>query len=532
MVQYSEDPEGRSLSVYKDGTRVQKFPDGTVIKLSPGGAKIQKNPNGTKIELSPDGSTKQTAPNGVTVQTFGDGSQLQRSPFTGIEYHIFPDGTMTQINPDGSKLEHALDGSVYFSPAASSEKFLLGVSPGAPAADAATVFQSSMLDAHNRYRADHSAPALEWDHGLAEDAQKQADECEANSMMVHGNNSDQGQNIFMSKPPSSGEAVTAAWYCEIKDYDFDTHQSTGGMTAHFSQVVWCGTRKIGAARSASGQFVVANYSPAGNWEGQEPGNVFRQGAQQGDGQRLAGEQKPADEMDEVVVELEEVLRVHNEAGELEHEVVATSDAEAAATSAQESAWIHREAAEEERVEAAAREAREAKAVAMEDAAVRKAEAVARQRSEAAEAAARVAARVAKKAEAAGAARATARQQAASCLAADTASRKEAARKDTETAAIKEAETAARKEAEVAAREKRVAQAAAARAASKAEKQKAGAAERECASQGSASKSPARPTSFMAMKRHLIKAGVDSQRVDQCLGKYELVRLASEHNVSI
>eukprot|EP00658_Telonema_sp_P-2_P039966 TRINITY_DN2858_c0_g1_i2.p1 TRINITY_DN2858_c0_g1~~TRINITY_DN2858_c0_g1_i2.p1 ORF type:complete len:392 (+),score=66.42 TRINITY_DN2858_c0_g1_i2:172-1347(+) len=137
--------------------------------------------------------------------------------------------------------------------------------------------RTSMLEAHNRYRANHNAPPLEWDDGLAAYAQRQADECEARSMLFHGNNPNQGQNAFMSYPPSSGDKATSDWYSEIRNYDFGSHRSNGGAVGHFTQVVWRGTTKIGAGRSASGQFIVANYSPPGNYMGEEPRNVFPPG---------------------------------------------------------------------------------------------------------------------------------------------------------------------------------------------------------------------------------------------------------------
>ena len=48
------------------------------------------------------------------------------------------------------------------------------------------------------------------------------------------------------------------------------HRSTGGVVGHFTQVVWRGSTHVGAAVSPNGQFVVANYSPPGNWMGQVP----------------------------------------------------------------------------------------------------------------------------------------------------------------------------------------------------------------------------------------------------------------------
>jgi len=45
-------------------------------------------------------------------------------------------------------------------------------------------------------------------------------------------------------------------------------------TGHFTQLVWKGTLKVGMARSRCGNFIFANYFPAGNMQGQFQQNVF------------------------------------------------------------------------------------------------------------------------------------------------------------------------------------------------------------------------------------------------------------------
>ena len=69
-----------------------------------------------------------------------------------------------------------------------------------------------------------------------------------------------------------GKSATKSWYDEVKLYNFNG----GGFsmaTGHFTQVVWKASRKlgVGVATKNGKTFVVANYSPAGNF-----GNEYRQ----------------------------------------------------------------------------------------------------------------------------------------------------------------------------------------------------------------------------------------------------------------
>jgi hypothetical protein len=92
-------------------------------------------------------------------------------------------------------------------------------------------------------------------------------------MIAHGNQNGAGLNVFMSMPAPTGSAAADDWYSEIKNYDFGSGRSKGGAVGHFTQLVWAGSTRVGVARSSNGQFVVANYSPAGNFMGRERQNV-------------------------------------------------------------------------------------------------------------------------------------------------------------------------------------------------------------------------------------------------------------------
>jgi hypothetical protein len=74
-----------------------------------------------------------------------------------------------------------------------------------------------------------------------------------------------------------GAEATDAWYNEIKLYNF--YRPGFSMdTGHFTQVVWKGSQKVGVGFAITGDgkslYVVAQYSPPGNYQGQFGQNVL------------------------------------------------------------------------------------------------------------------------------------------------------------------------------------------------------------------------------------------------------------------
>eukprot|EP00747_Dinoflagellata_sp_TGD_P162164 gnl/TRDRNA2_/TRDRNA2_179469_c0_seq1.p1 gnl/TRDRNA2_/TRDRNA2_179469_c0~~gnl/TRDRNA2_/TRDRNA2_179469_c0_seq1.p1 ORF type:complete len:194 (-),score=39.88 gnl/TRDRNA2_/TRDRNA2_179469_c0_seq1:459-1040(-) len=158
-------------------------------------------------------------------------------------------------------------------------------SGGAPAAGKFSGIDiQKCLDAHNALRAAHGAPPLEWDQGLAQHALAQAQICCDNEGLEHGNASEfnEGQNLFMNMgtpaPPAGAKAACESWYSEIDDYDFG-NPGFGMSTGHFTQLVWKGTTKVGMAKvvgesqGMTANWIAANYSPAGNMQGDFEDNV-------------------------------------------------------------------------------------------------------------------------------------------------------------------------------------------------------------------------------------------------------------------
>ena len=145
-----------------------------------------------------------------------------------------------------------------------------------------TQFQIEGLRMHNKYREDHHVPELKLNKELCEIAQKYADHLVEINTMVHSHarfkGTAMGENLYYCSGfnPDGGMPVTS-WYDEIKDYDFKNGVSKGGVIGHFTQVVWKGSQYVGMGIGSKGNnyFVVANYFPAGNWDGEYTKNVLQ-----------------------------------------------------------------------------------------------------------------------------------------------------------------------------------------------------------------------------------------------------------------
>lgn len=157
-----------------------------------------------------------------------------------------------------------------------------------------------MLAAHNDRRKQHCVPPLQWSRHLAIHAQSWADKC-TNTHSGQGN----GENLatfaqwsFDPRDPkkevdtlrmTNRQVFEQAWYCEVKQYNFDRPALAGGFTqncapptnGHFTQVVWKSTRFVGCGvkvcqiNGHATHYWVCQYSPGGNDPARLAENVLR-----------------------------------------------------------------------------------------------------------------------------------------------------------------------------------------------------------------------------------------------------------------
>ena len=94
------------------------------------------------------------------------------------------------------------------------------------------------LNTHNKYRAKHGVPSLEWAPEIAAFAQAHCTNLAVNSLFQHSKGSKYGENLYFSMgyaETGAGSRAVDAWYGEIKKYDFEEPGYQAG-TGHFTQV--------------------------------------------------------------------------------------------------------------------------------------------------------------------------------------------------------------------------------------------------------------------------------------------------------
>lgn len=140
--------------------------------------------------------------------------------------------------------------------------------PAGATATAPRTARDAWLAAHNRVRADHCAPPLDWSAELAASAQAWADHLRDAGCAFEHSRTRYGENLAAGTRGALDPAsATAMWYAEVAQYDW----KRGGFsmaTGHFTQVVWVGTRRLGCGQSTCKglDILVCQYDPPGNVE--------------------------------------------------------------------------------------------------------------------------------------------------------------------------------------------------------------------------------------------------------------------------
>ncbi len=152
-----------------------------------------------------------------------------------------------------------------------------GAEPTAPA----DAFSDQVLARHNTPRAQYGAGALRWNAALYPSTEQYARQCRFAHSDPQGR---YGENLYASSDLTAGIAeAMAAWMSEASKYDY-ANPGFSAATGHFTQVVWKSTTQVtasvvrcpaGAILAQPTVFVVARYTPPGNYLGQFQQNVGR-----------------------------------------------------------------------------------------------------------------------------------------------------------------------------------------------------------------------------------------------------------------
>ncbi|GLZ41597.1 hypothetical protein Acsp05_52210 [Actinokineospora sp. NBRC 105648] len=146
---------------------------------------------------------------------------------------------------------------------------------------AADAWSDEVLAQHNTARARCGARPLTWNVALYASTLEHAQSCQFRHSTAAGK---YGENLFVSTAPTASiRKAVAAWMDEASKYDYG-NPTFSGETGHFTQLVWKSTTQVTAAIAACPAgtilpipttYVVARYTPPGNYLGQFPQNVGR-----------------------------------------------------------------------------------------------------------------------------------------------------------------------------------------------------------------------------------------------------------------
>lgn len=138
------------------------------------------------------------------------------------------------------------------------------------------------LKIHNDARVAVGVPVLIWSDTLAAEAAIWAKKMADQDKMYHspnGQRPNQGENLYYTTATDiekSGQNAAKAWYNEIQDYTYapiGSGKNNFPAIGHYTQMVWKSTTAVGMALAVSksgATYVVARYSPPGNWQGEKP----------------------------------------------------------------------------------------------------------------------------------------------------------------------------------------------------------------------------------------------------------------------
>lgn len=150
--------------------------------------------------------------------------------------------------------------------------------PSVISAIPAPAIAARLLGAHNRARALVGVPPLAWDARLALAAASWGPELARLGRPVHSPRATrvcQRENLLQSLPGQSPEAMVGVWLAERANFVpgiFPAVSRTGNWSdvAHYSQVVWRRTTRVGCAiyRDPRFDWLICRYSPPGNIDGQ------------------------------------------------------------------------------------------------------------------------------------------------------------------------------------------------------------------------------------------------------------------------
>ncbi len=145
-----------------------------------------------------------------------------------------------------------------------------------------TNFNTRLLEAQNRARAEVGSSPMQWNADLAKDAKLWADHLATTGQFEHSPDEPgvepQGENLWAGTPGAyQPESMVGLWLAEKRDYKpgvFPNNSRSGDVenVGHYTQLIWGETTQVGCSmtRGLQEEILVCRYSAPGNIMGQRP----------------------------------------------------------------------------------------------------------------------------------------------------------------------------------------------------------------------------------------------------------------------
>ncbi len=157
-----------------------------------------------------------------------------------------------------------------------------------------TTLRNTALSKHNGYRTTHKSPNMVIDNNVNTTAQSWAQYLADNKLFQHSDSTQRngaGENLYVYyttatsiTPDVLADKAVTSWYNEVSSYDYN-NPVFSSATGHFTQVVWKNSTNLGCGAAQGTKvmngtnfnafYVVCQYSPAGNVQGQFAANVLK-----------------------------------------------------------------------------------------------------------------------------------------------------------------------------------------------------------------------------------------------------------------
>ncbi|KAL5560867.1 hypothetical protein UlMin_030614 [Ulmus minor] len=128
------------------------------------------------------------------------------------------------------------------------------------------------LDSHNAVRAEVGVGPMRWNKTLSGYARKYALSRIGSCEMEHSGGP-YGENLSEGFGYVRASDAVKFWASEKPHYDYASNKCVGDECRHYTQLVWRDSVNLGCARAKclnGWMFVICNYYPPGNYDGERP----------------------------------------------------------------------------------------------------------------------------------------------------------------------------------------------------------------------------------------------------------------------